>query len=58
MSKYNRTAEREERKLPDTAGKTENFVTRNVKLITFLICMGVFLALFIPGGHGNSELFG
>ena len=33
---------------PDTAGKTENFGTRNVKLITFLIVMGVFLALFLP----------
>ncbi|MBQ8439053.1 MAG: hypothetical protein IJX19_00185 [Clostridia bacterium] len=32
----------------DTAGKTENFFTRNVKLITFLICVGVFLAFFGP----------
>lgn len=32
----------------DTVGKTENFFTRNVKLITFLICLGVFLALFGP----------
>ena len=28
--------------------KTENFVTRHVKLITFLICIGVFLAAFLP----------
>ena len=32
----------------ETVGKTENFVTRNVKLITFLICLGVFLAFFGP----------
>lgn len=31
-----------------TAGKTETFFTRNVRLITFLICLGVFLALFGP----------
>lgn len=31
-----------------TAGKTENFFTRNVRLITFLICIGVFLAIFGP----------
>lgn len=28
--------------------KTENFGTRNVKLITFLIVTGVFLVLFLP----------
>lgn len=32
----------------DTAGKTETFFSRNVKLITFLICLGVFLAVFGP----------
>ena len=32
----------------DTKGETETFVTRNVKLITFIICMAVFLAFFIP----------
>ena len=32
----------------DTVGKTENFLSRNVKLITFLICLGVFLAFFGP----------
>jgi hypothetical protein len=32
----------------DTAGKTETFVTRNVKLITFLVCLAVFLAFFGP----------
>ena len=48
MSKWNRRAEREEAKIPTTVGKTENFATRNVKLITFIICMAVFLAFFIP----------
>ena len=33
---------------PDTAGKTENFWTRNVKAITFFICLAVFLAVFGP----------
>lgn len=32
----------------DTAGKTENFFTRNVRLITFLVCIAVFLAFFGP----------
>ncbi len=32
----------------DTVGKTENFFTRNVRLITFLICIAVFLAIFGP----------
>lgn len=32
----------------DTVGKTENFLTRNVKLITFLICVGIFLTFFGP----------
>ncbi len=31
----------------DTAGKTENFFTRNVKLITFLICVTVILSPFV-----------
>ena len=30
------------------AGKTENFVTRNVKLITFLVCVAVFLVFLGP----------
>lgn len=33
---------------PDTAGETETFLTRNVRLITFLICIAVFLAIFGP----------
>ena len=43
-------AEQKKRKKqkPDTAGKTENFFTNHVKLITFLICLGVFLAIFGP----------
>ncbi len=32
----------------DTAGKTENFFTRNVRLITFLCCLAVFLTFFGP----------
>ena len=31
-----------------TAGKTENFVTANVKLITFLVCLAVFLVFLGP----------
>ena len=32
----------------DTAGETETFLTRNVKLITFLVCLAVFLVFFGP----------
>ena len=32
----------------DTAGETETFWTRNVRLLTFLICTAVFLAVFGP----------
>ena len=35
------------KKQVDTAGKTENFFTRNVKLITFLICVAVILSPFV-----------
>lgn len=35
------------RKQMDTAGKTENFFTRNVKLITFLICIAVIFSPFV-----------
>ena len=31
----------------DTAGKTETFFTRNVKLITFLICSAIILSPFV-----------
>ena len=31
----------------DTKGKTETFLTRNVKLITFLICVSVILSPFV-----------
>ena len=34
--------------LVDTAGQTETFWTRNVKLITFLTVVGLFLAIFGP----------
>ena len=36
-----------ERKQIDTAGRTENFFTRNVKLLTFFICVAVILAPFV-----------
>ena len=36
------------REKPDTKGKTENFFSRNVRLITFLCCITVFLAIFGP----------
>ena len=32
----------------DTVGQTETFLTRNVKLITFLTCLVLFLAFFGP----------
>ena len=32
----------------ETVGKTETFLTRNVRLITFLIVIGLFLAVFGP----------
>ena len=35
------------RKQIDTAGETETFFTRNVKLITFLICVAVILSPFV-----------
>ena len=31
----------------DTVGKTETFFTRNVKLITFLICVSIILSPFV-----------
>ena len=37
-----------ERYEEDTVGKTETFLTRNVKLITFLTCLVLFLAFFGP----------
>lgn len=38
----------EKPQMPPTAGKTENFFTRNIKLMTFLITVGVFLLVFAP----------
>lgn len=32
----------------DTKGKTETFFTRNVRLLTFLITLGVLLVAFLP----------
>ena len=46
--KYSRSTDRDRKRGPDTAGKTENFFSRNVRLITFLICVGVFLGFFVP----------
>ncbi len=46
--KYTRSSNRDRQRGPDTAGKTENFFSRNVRLITFLVCIGVFLAFFVP----------
>ena len=46
---YKRKPKREE--LPpeeQTVGKTENFVTAHVKLITFLVCLAVFLTFLGP----------
>lgn len=40
--------QRSETILPDSAGKTETFFTRNVRLITFLTCIAIFLAFFGP----------
>ena len=39
-----------------TAGKTETFGSRHVKLITFLVCLGIFLAVFQhpAGQHGAA----
>lgn len=34
--------------ITEPVGKTENFFTRHVKLIAFLITIGVLLAVFIP----------
>ncbi len=47
---YSNRPQKEEKWSPetDTAGQTETFVTRNVKLITFLVCLGVFLVFFGP----------
>ena len=33
---------------PEEPGKTENFWSRNVRTVTFLVCIAVFLALFGP----------
>lgn len=32
----------------DTKGETETFLSRNVRLITFLVCIALFLAVFGP----------
>ncbi len=33
-------------KVHQDTGKTENFLTRNIRLITFLVCVALFLVLF------------
>ena len=35
------------RKQMDTAGKTETFFSRNVKLITFLVCISIIFSPFV-----------
>ena len=46
---YKRKPKREELSPEEqTAGKTETFMTRNVKLITFLVCLAVFLVFLGP----------
>lgn len=49
---------RSHRDAVDTAGKTENFFSRNVKLITFCVTIAVFLAVFIPIGVIGIEKMG
>ncbi len=57
MNRWKKTVdEKAERKREkDTAGKTETFATRNVRLITFLVCISVFLAVFIPVGFWGFQ---
>lgn len=47
MSRWKKE-EREERMQAEETGRTENFFSRNVKLITFLVTLGVFLGVFGP----------
>ena len=42
----------------DTAGKTENFVTRNIKLLTFLACMAVIVMIMAGFGIYRSTHYG
>ena len=42
-----RIYEEPQKRQEDTAGKTETFFTRNVKLITFLICITVIFSPFV-----------
>ena len=55
MSKWNFRYKKDQKPIPpveeneiDTAGETETFWTRNVRLLTFLICTAVFLAFLGP----------
>lgn len=50
LRKNRKIAPQKSKKTVDTVGKTENFGSRNVKLITFSICMVIFLAFFGPFG--------
>ena len=50
MNRWKKEQKPKPSRFEDTAGQTENFATRNVRLITFLICIGVFLVVFIPIG--------
>ena len=50
---------REQEAMPaDTIGKTETFVTRNVKLLTFIGCMLVIVAIMIGFGIYRATHYG
>jgi hypothetical protein len=42
----------------DTAGKTENFLTRNVRLLTFIACMMVIVAIMLGFGIYRAKNYG
>ena len=41
----------------DTAGNTENFFTNHVKLITFIVCIAIFLT-FLARGASSAFAIG
>ncbi len=42
----------------DTAGKTETFISRNIKLLTFLACMAVIVMIMAGFGIYRSQHYG
>ena len=42
----------------DTVGKTETFVTRNIKLLTFLACMAVIIVIMAGFGIYRAQHYG